>query len=137
MLLDLHMRRQHIGCFGHNRLAPLFSTVDSSLTLVISHEFIASTGTGEEGDGHGWLCAICEEMFPIGEYAKQFPCNRNHTFHPKCIMKWLDENLSCPLCRYDMSLSNHALLWSVSSRVTIFYHLRGRDINFIENSSDF
>ena len=100
--LNLHMRGQHIARFANNPLAAAFSAFESSLTVVISHEFVArSTGTGEEGDGHGWLCAICHEMILIGERAKQLPCNRNHTFHPGCIIEWLQQNLSCPLCRYE------------------------------------
>ena len=66
------MRRQHIGCFGNNRLAASFSDVDSSLTMVISHEFMARTGTGEEGDGHGWFCAIVRKFFPLGNVLNNF-----------------------------------------------------------------
>ena len=43
------MRRQHIASFENNRLAATFSAVDSSLTVVISHELLATRG-GEEGD---------------------------------------------------------------------------------------
>jgi hypothetical protein len=47
------------------------------------------------------LCSICHEGFYIGEYYRTLPiCN--HTFHKKCVDKWLRKdimNMRCPLCR--------------------------------------
>lgn len=41
-------------------------------------------------------CAVCQE--PFGEEgAKVFPCG--HFYHADCILKWLERQLTCPLCR--------------------------------------
>ena len=90
------MRRRYISRFDTNRVAAAYSATDSSLTVTMSQQLVA---TG--GDGDGWLCAICHEIIPIGQLAKQLPCNRNHIFHGSCTTKWFHQNLSCPLCRYD------------------------------------
>ena len=47
------------------------------------------------------LCVISQE--PIGDSAKQLPCNHPH--HSHCIIKWFAVIISCPLCR-DESASN-------------------------------
>jgi hypothetical protein len=51
-----------------------------------------------------FFCSICQEqkdtnpeLFNI----KTLICN--HTFHNKCIKKWLSKNKTCPLCRLDLS----------------------------------
>jgi hypothetical protein len=46
-------------------------------------------------------CVICQE--PIGDSAKQLPCN--HLHHSHCIVRWFRVSISCPLCR-DESASN-------------------------------
>lgn len=42
-------------------------------------------------------CAICQEEFEIGEIAKCLPCE--HYFHPNCVIPWLKQCNSCPVCR--------------------------------------
>ena len=45
-------------------------------------------------------CDICLDNYKIGEYKRKLHyCN--HTFHRKCIDKWLhiSKNMECPLCR--------------------------------------
>ena len=46
-------------------------------------------------------CAICLEEYKIGLYKRTLNCN--HTFHKKCIDKWIGEKLSCPICRNSVS----------------------------------
>ena len=94
--LHRQMRRRYISRFDTNRVAAAYSATDSSLTVTMSQQLVA---TG--GDGDGWLCAICHEIIPIGQLAKKLPCNRNHIFHGSCTTRWFHRNLSCPLCRYD------------------------------------
>jgi len=45
-------------------------------------------------------CAICKEEFNIGEEGLSMPCN--HNFHRDCIIPWLKERNSCPVCRYEL-----------------------------------
>ncbi|EEF36830.1 zinc finger protein, putative [Ricinus communis] len=42
-------------------------------------------------------CVICFEELGAGSRATALPCS--HIFHTQCILTWLDNNLSCPLCR--------------------------------------
>lgn len=42
-------------------------------------------------------CRVCFEDFKIGDRACQCP-HCKHTFHRKCLMKWLENGSTCPLC---------------------------------------
>ena len=96
--LHRQMTTKYIPCFETNRVATVYLASDSSLTVDISRELVATSG-----DEDGWLCAIFHELIPIGELAKQLPCNPKHIFHGTCTIKWFHQNLSCPLCRYDFT----------------------------------
>ncbi|VDN50053.1 unnamed protein product [Dracunculus medinensis] len=43
-------------------------------------------------------CAICWERIQI---ARQLPCN--HFFHEWCLRNWLEQDSSCPTCRFALS----------------------------------
>lgn len=45
-------------------------------------------------------CFICFEEFQVGEKATAVPCG--HMFHRPCIMPWLIEHSSCPVCRHQL-----------------------------------
>ena len=45
-------------------------------------------------------CAVCKDEFNIGEECLSMPCN--HNFHKDCIIPWLKERNSCPVCRYEL-----------------------------------
>lgn len=53
-------------------------------------------------------CCICCENVKKNEYIRELNCG--HTFHKKCIDKWLissmkeKENVSCPMCRTTINL---------------------------------
>ncbi|MED6113957.1 hypothetical protein PIB30_075631 [Stylosanthes scabra] len=42
-------------------------------------------------------CAVCLELFKIGETLMHLPCA--HRFHSKCLNPWLQNNSHCPCCR--------------------------------------
>lgn len=46
-------------------------------------------------------CAVCKEEFTIGEECMLMPCN--HHFHGDCLIPWLKERNSCPVCRYELA----------------------------------
>ena len=43
-------------------------------------------------------CLICIENYVEGQFKRCLP-KCKHTFHKKCIDKWLKKNASCPVCR--------------------------------------
>lgn len=46
-------------------------------------------------------CAICLDDYEVGDQLRCLPCG--HTFHAKCIAKWLIErSATCPLCNLDL-----------------------------------
>ena len=47
-------------------------------------------------------CSIC--FYKIREtQMKVLNCTYNHSFHQKCIWKWLTKTNTCPLCREKVS----------------------------------
>ncbi|KAF0720495.1 hypothetical protein AaE_010312 [Aphanomyces astaci] len=47
------------------------------------------------------ICPICLVEFVAEEGLRQLPCQ--HHFHPNCIGEWLQRNLTCPMCKRDLS----------------------------------
>ena len=45
-------------------------------------------------------CGVCKDEFAIGEECLSMPCN--HYFHGNCLLPWLKERNSCPICRYEL-----------------------------------
>ena len=44
-------------------------------------------------------CIVCYCDFEDGEKCIQLHCK--HLFHPDCIIKWLEKNPLCPVCKQD------------------------------------
>ena len=44
-------------------------------------------------------CSICLENFEPAEEIVMLPCGCFQPYHSKCILSWLEKNISCPLCR--------------------------------------
>ncbi len=48
-------------------------------------------------------CAVCKDTFEPTNEVLTLPCNENpkyrHTFHEDCIVPWLKQNGTCPVCR--------------------------------------
>ncbi|XP_010243363.1 PREDICTED: E3 ubiquitin-protein ligase RING1-like [Nelumbo nucifera] len=65
------------------------ASVESIPTIKISGNFLASDTI---------LCAICKDEFEIDGEAKQLPCK--HIYHSDCILPWLSQHNSCPVCRF-------------------------------------
>ncbi|PIA48698.1 hypothetical protein AQUCO_01400932v1 [Aquilegia coerulea] len=66
------------------------SAIDSMPTVKISHKHLRT-------DSH---CPVCKERFELGTEARQMPCN--HMYHSDCIVPWLVQHNSCPVCRLEL-----------------------------------
>lgn len=48
-------------------------------------------------------CAVCFDDFKEGVKAIKLPCN--HWYHKGCIDPWLDQSVTCPMCRATIDMS--------------------------------
>uniref|UniRef100_A0A3Q3KMM2 RING-type E3 ubiquitin transferase n=1 Tax=Monopterus albus TaxID=43700 RepID=A0A3Q3KMM2_MONAL len=70
---------------------------------------IKSLPTVQITDEHvvsGLECPVCKEDYSVGENVRQLPCN--HMFHNDCIVPWLEQHDTCPVCRKSLSGQNTA-----------------------------
>ena len=49
----------------------------------------------------GAVCSVCLGEFDFNSAVRKTLCN--HLFHASCIDEWAHKNLSCPICRKDLS----------------------------------
>lgn len=49
-------------------------------------------------------CPICNDINEVGDTLSQMPCL--HMYHTDCIMPWLRQHNSCPMCRSELKLDN-------------------------------
>nr|XP_019044725.1 hypothetical protein I302_06638 [Kwoniella bestiolae CBS 10118]OCF23655.1 hypothetical protein I302_06638 [Kwoniella bestiolae CBS 10118] len=45
-------------------------------------------------------CPVCKDDFAVGDEVVRIPCA--HIFHPDCLVPWLKQNGSCPVCRFSL-----------------------------------
>lgn len=67
------------------------SAVEAMPTINISEEHLGTDAAH---------CAVCKDAFELGTEARQMPCK--HIYHSDCILPWLAQHNSCPVCRYEM-----------------------------------
>lgn len=53
----------------------------------------------EDGTGYDKDCSICLSGMKKEDTVVRTPCS--HEFHYHCVKLWLNQRLTCPLCRYD------------------------------------
>ena len=66
------------------------SSIDAMPTVKITQKHLRS-------DSH---CPVCKDKFEMGSEARQMPCN--HMYHTDCIVPWLVQHNSCPVCRQEL-----------------------------------
>ena len=49
-------------------------------------------------------CVVCLCEFQIGDIISALPCC--HVFHTECIKNWFKNELSCPVCKFEVTLSS-------------------------------
>ncbi|KAH7556852.1 hypothetical protein ACOSP7_026127 [Xanthoceras sorbifolium] len=68
------------------------SAIDAMPTVKITQRHLRS-------DSH---CPVCKDKFELGSEARQMPCD--HMYHSDCIIPWLVQHNSCPVCRQELPL---------------------------------
>ncbi|GER25974.1 RING/U-box superfamily protein [Striga asiatica] len=63
------------------------SSIDSLPTVKIERKHVREETS----------CAVCKENFEVGSRVKKLPCK--HLYHSDCIVPWLEQRGSCPVCR--------------------------------------
>jgi len=46
-------------------------------------------------------CSVCCDPFSVAEQVKELRCT--HKFHEECLLLWLKEKKSCPVCRQPLT----------------------------------
>ncbi|KAJ1394299.1 Zinc finger, RING-type [Sesbania bispinosa] len=72
------------------------SSIDAMPTIKITQAHLCA-------DSH---CPVCKERFDLGSEAREMPCN--HIYHSDCIVPWLVQHNSCPVCRVELPPQGHA-----------------------------
>ncbi len=81
------------------------SAIEAMPTIRIRHEHLGTDAA---------QCAVCKDEFEIGSQVRQMPCK--HMYHEDCILPWLAQHNSCPVCRYEMPTDDTDYNWAHSSR---------------------
>nr|GMC46529.1 43kDa postsynaptic protein [Ipomoea batatas] len=78
--------------FDRKTQAATPSSVDALESWVIDGESSASSPA--------ITCGVCLEEMLFGTTATRMPCS--HVFHGDCILRWLNADHTCPICRYSL-----------------------------------
>ncbi|KAG2674604.1 hypothetical protein I3760_13G144300 [Carya illinoinensis] len=66
------------------------SSIDAMPTIKITQAHMHT-------DSH---CPVCQDRFDLGSEAREMPCK--HFYHSDCIVPWLVQHNSCPVCRLEI-----------------------------------
>ncbi|RWR74744.1 zinc finger protein [Cinnamomum micranthum f. kanehirae] len=82
---------EHLAPNNHQGPPPApRSAIDAMPTIKITYGHMRK-------DSH---CPVCKERFELGSEAREMPCN--HIYHSDCIVPWLVQHNSCPVCRHEL-----------------------------------
>ncbi|GHJ85054.1 hypothetical protein NliqN6_1456 [Naganishia liquefaciens] len=77
----------------HNRPPPASDVVIEGLPRIKLDETTLNASQYKD-------CSICLTEFELGEEVIRIPCK--HIFHSECLVPWLKENGTCPVCRFSL-----------------------------------
>lgn len=66
------------------------SSIDAMPTITITQAHLRSDSQ----------CPVCQDKFELGSEARAMPCS--HIYHSDCIVPWLVQHNSCPVCRVEL-----------------------------------
>ncbi|KAK7301331.1 hypothetical protein RJT34_12193 [Clitoria ternatea] len=96
--LDIELQHDRHQPLGLNHV----SDADQGDCLQVSIDVTNAISRGRISELHETAklsnCPICMEDFKVGGQACRLPCN--HTYCSECILRWLDNNKTCPICRF-------------------------------------
>ncbi|XP_075877296.1 E3 ubiquitin-protein ligase RNF126-B-like isoform X1 [Nelusetta ayraudi] len=69
-------------------------TIDNLPTISVTAEHVDA----------GLECPVCKEDYKADESVRQLPCE--HLFHNDCIVPWLEQHDTCPVCRESLTGQN-------------------------------
>ncbi|GLI71449.1 hypothetical protein VaNZ11_016664 [Volvox africanus] len=72
----------------------------------------------------GELCTVCHDAFEHGAEVVELPCR--HCFHEDCIMPWLRQQNTCPVCRMHLLEGSNRLGVNSDSRSAYWREWRSR-----------
>merc|ERR1712154_627687 len=69
-------------------------------------------GNQPNNDAEEEVCPVCLVDYEDGDKIRTLPCG--HYFHKDCIDSWLQNNSSCPTCRFSLYDNGNATTGSTS-----------------------
>jgi hypothetical protein len=71
------------------------------IRMMPSKRFKGEQTTENDGDNNDEPeCTICFDKFVKNERYRELPCK--HMFHKRCVDRWFDKSVNCPMCRQDI-----------------------------------
>ncbi|RHY29620.1 hypothetical protein DYB37_011907 [Aphanomyces astaci] len=83
---------------GGNSGGTLGDYAFGNISNIINHLMQNDPNQDEVDNKHD--CAVCKDVYELKEEALRLPCA--HDFHSDCILPWLKQHNSCPVCRFEL-----------------------------------